>query len=907
LTRWLYGLEKNDISTLLSKSVGQPELTPLQHVEVVEYIERITYGFPLAVQLIIDNLQKNLQYNRNIDIHTILQESFSANFAPSLAYKQKITIGEYLLSTLLHQFSEDEQEQIIECSVPRVLDLPTLKTLLPDLNNEEARNLWERYSRYTFTSVLPDRTLVFHPLLRQLATRRLLARSQPDRNYYKVIHSDLREYFAEQPVVDSIRPQIDEAYHALALGDAEPAVSYISFAITNNDTRWKLALETIVQAPMTRQLASLKQDPAFSLSHARVSQNVQDMVRALILRLSLLNVPELTRSERVTLWYELSEIYRNLPIKDQQEKQKLSDDCFEKAHTMAKDPTMLTRDIRPTSSVSLEPFPVRKMSRAWRKLRTAVLLLVLLSPLFSYLFLYYGQYANTACNAESVLSPINVLHSLYFSHHIRIVHAGDRECVGLSDGNFAFDTQTNPAAGMLKEQASTSLIAGDTMSAESYWNQALQQDSSDAEALIYKENQRVLNLASTENIPYVTVVLLTTLTARAEDHNSVANGRDSLQGAYIAQIQHNRDFRTPLLRILIANCGGTYAYAAQVANQIIQAKQDDPTIVGVMGPAQSRDTSIAAIKLLGQAHIPIISETATSDDFTNISPSFFRVAPSNKYQVEVAVQYAESHFNAKTAVVFQALNDNYSESLTKDFTNKFVKEDGHKIIKVMTYTATDQDASNVISDEASNACSYNPDFIYFTGRSDGIKTLLDSLGNTPCGKDNIKIIGADTLDQLTSSLGVDYPYYAYNHLYYTTFAFPYEWTLVGLGKYQPSFFNDYPRSFDPDGKYTNVPKYGYTLPNGHMVLAYDAMTTMLYAVTEAVKSTNKVTLQAQDLVNVLRRIHGSNTIQGASGVIDFGANPNGDPVNKVIVMVQITDHGEAKLAGLEGNLMQKLS
>ncbi len=125
------------------------------------------------------------------------------------------------------------------------------------------------------------------------------------------------------------------------------------------------------------------------------------------------------------------------------------------------------------------------------------------------------------------------------------------QLIGLSAGSYAFDT--NRGHGTQKQQASDTLRGGDYSSAVSLWDSYLVQDTNDAESLIYVEDQRVINSGA----KYITLAVGTMLTGDAGD---IQVGRDSLQGAYIAQKDFNASagqHGNVLMRLLIANSGGT--------------------------------------------------------------------------------------------------------------------------------------------------------------------------------------------------------------------------------------------------------------------------------------------------------------------------------------------------------------
>jgi ABC-type branched-subunit amino acid transport system substrate-binding protein len=261
---------------------------------------------------------------------------------------------------------------------------------------------------------------------------------------------------------------------------------------------------------------------------------------------------------------------------------------------------------------------------------------------------------------------------------IGVVKASNGQMIGISDGTFAFDT--NRAGGALKQQAALKLKSGDTSGAVALWNQAVSKDTSDAESLIYLENQRV---ATTGN-PYVTIVVGTMLTG---DSSTINIGRDNLQGSYVAQKSFNDGSQlhhNVLVKLLIANSGSTAADTKQVAQQIVKLAQVDKTFVGVMGWPFSGNASIA-ISVLSPAHIPMISQTASSDSLTKASSYFYRVAPANQRQGVEGAKYAEQTLHASKAVLFSDPANPYTQSLADAFRTQFTA-DGNQIVAIPKVT-----------------------------------------------------------------------------------------------------------------------------------------------------------------------------------------------------------------------------
>ncbi|HEY1352799.1 MAG TPA: hypothetical protein VGF67_24555 [Ktedonobacteraceae bacterium] len=887
---WLPDFCAEEVSSLL-RMLDNGQTGIFEERPLVERIHQLTCGHPLAVVLAARVFQEarlrgqEKTLNEFLSGPVPLDEEFAS---------QETTVQDYLLHRFLEQLPEDEQEQLAFCAVPRFLDVNTLRVVLAPGSDMEAQALWNRYRQHTFARLATETAghqIAFHPLLRDLLRQRLLSRSTSRKHYYKVAHTNLREYYEELAGQGESQARVEEAYHALALGDSGPAIEHLCTVLTGQDDAAQRLLEAVAQAPTEFAPVNLLQRASEALYQAKQHHRIRDIVTSLVLHTWLLNNRYIDIAQRRSVLYSLAEGYRYLA------EQHLS---YQENAVSSLDQARSLESRMPGDTIpvpDLTPFPIRRVSKFWQRARAVALSSILFALLISYPVVYYHSYASVVCNPTGFGSISTVLQAVYFSRAISVTRAADGECIGLSYGAFAFDTASNVQSGASKTRAAQALLDGDINQAEADWDQANQADSGDAEALIYKENQHVLALSTTEHYPSVTIVILTTLTASEENQKSIASGRDDLQGAYVAQIEHNKNFRLPLLRLLIANTGGNLAYAPQVTAQIIQAIHQDPTIVGVMGPPQSRAEAIEAVKMLGQAHIPVVSSTASSDTFTSISAYFFRAAPPNKYQVTVGVHYAEQALHAHNAVLFEALNDNYSQNLAADFREQFQQRDGNQILQTETYNAADADVSNIIQEKAGHACSYDPNLIYFTGRSDEMIRLLNSLN--PCGKKNdVKIMGGDTLYQLTSAPNSGYPPYAYNRLYFTAFAAPNEWALAGQAQFQPSFFNEYPQAFDPGQHYAATPAYGHTLANSHVILAYDAMSTLLSAIGAAtlnVLNTNNARITPEDLRIALTRIQGRQALQGASGIIDFGRVQNGDPIDKVVVMLHVDEHGNTRL------------
>jgi len=460
---------------------------------------------------------------------------------------------------------------------------------------------------------------------------------------------------------------------------------------------------------------------------------------------------------------------------------------------------------------------------------------------------------------------------------IGVSKAPDGEYIGISDGTFAFDT--NRPDGALKLQAANKLQAHDGAGATKLLQQAVAQDTNDAEALIYLEDQRVL----ASHASYITLVVGTMLTGQF-----VGFGHDNLQGAYVAQKEFNDNLKLPgsvRVRLLIANTGSGDQSDTNtiVAKQIVQAAQVDKTLVGVMGWPFS-GTSGDVISVLATAYIPMVSPSAYFDALTGISPYFFRVIPSNKQQVAVGIAYAEHTLHATRAALFVDTTDPYSRAVATDFEQQFIA-DGKNVVVTENYTIGHPDK---LSGLLQDALSHNPDVIYFSGyANDGVRLLSDLPISGPFA--HVQVLGANLL-------AGTYPPAAFNRLHITDFVNEETWNFLGLAAKKPAFFAEYPQDFDPSKQHAGD-QHGYTLANGDTALSYDAMLALLTGCNYALSGGKKL-FSPSNLQQALTKIAGSQAIQGVTGQISFGSD--GNPVNKAIILLKVDPSGNIGIDSVQG-------
>lgn len=457
---------------------------------------------------------------------------------------------------------------------------------------------------------------------------------------------------------------------------------------------------------------------------------------------------------------------------------------------------------------------------------------------------------------------------------IGVTRASDGEYIGISDGSFAFDT-TGLKDASLKQQAAAAFKAGKISQAEDLYTQALSKQLNDPEAAIYLEDQRVL----AESSVHVTIVVATMLTG--SDTDAIGVGFDNLQGAYVAQKSYNDEAILGGIGVvlLIANAGSDSTNAPAVAQQIVRAAKADPTIIGVMGWPYSSYVA-NTYQIFESAQLPMISQTASSDQLTGVSPYFFRVCPTNKDEAVAGADYAKNTLHAQNVIVFTDPLNPYASSLSADFVGQF-RADGGTILATEDYTVSNSSSVMTALKSALQYTNPAPDTIYFAGYAGDLSTVMTYMAQTNTWP-KVQLVGGDGLYELKGYQASSKP--VWNRVHFTAFAYPDVWIALGDAAQEPEFFTDYAKDFDPAHP-TPGSVYGTSRADNDVILTYDATVTFL----KAVQAIGNFQVTSGQVAQMLPSLNGSKAFQGASGQIALGSN--GDPINKVVLFLNVTPQG----------------
>ncbi|MFC0036986.1 ABC transporter substrate-binding protein [Actinomadura rayongensis] len=451
--------------------------------------------------------------------------------------------------------------------------------------------------------------------------------------------------------------------------------------------------------------------------------------------------------------------------------------------------------------------------------------------------------------------------------------AGNGECVGITDGSKVF-------AGRLAA----------------------------VEGRIRRQNEAVVGSGK----PYVTVVYLGAMTVDPADTNPqaqlMADTHGELIGLSMAQQERNANGGLPQLRILLANAGSRFRYGADVAARIRDLAARDRHVVAVVGFAQSMRQTNDAIDVLGRSALPMIGTASTFDGMGEqdgrFSPYYFRLAPPNRREAEVAAYWANSGrlsvgngpgTRAKRADVFydSRPDDLYTRNLAADFARAF-----HGTVTQRPYSDPSQLPGAVIE-----ACKNDADLFYYAGRSQEFRLFLDRIANTGCGGRRIVLADDDVIIYVSDN-AADLGRNQSVRLYVTPHAAREEWTppWVGPGYGVHTFFSSFDTVVDrlvgPHAPANERPSLS------HAALGFDAVLAVVNAAERVYGEHGRTLPSSAAVLSELTQPGPGARPQGATGPLTFGSRDGGHEVeDKPVLLTRLEDGGRLTLVAMCGDLL----
>lgn len=397
------------------------------------------------------------------------------------------------------------------------------------------------------------------------------------------------------------------------------------------------------------------------------------------------------------------------------------------------------------------------------------------------------------------------------------------ECVGVTDGSFAFDPGDH---GMTQ-----------------------------AEHDIAAEDARVVRGT------YVTVALLTPLTFSPQSVVSLTRIRNEVEGAFVAQHTANDVLDvSPKIRLVLANEGSLEQAAPQVVAQLKTLTGKD-RLVAVIGMGISVNATAIAARSLSAAGIPMVGSVITGDnlDWTHVT-GLARVAVSSDEEVVRLASYLSGHGGLGTAFLVSDTDrsDLYTSGLRRDFETAF----GRHVSGEEPY-GPGPEIGNEFTLIADDVCGIPgaPPSVVYAGREAVLPTLIQQLQGAPsCNGRNITILtGSDAEGLDPRAVAAQSGRSAQPN--------PAKVTVIYSGL-------DNPADITAQFRTLFTASFGSTgIDDPWMIETYNAMSAAARAVALATgsSSTPPLPLAVLDAIPLLNRQH---MVQGATGPFGIGADGN---------------------------------
>jgi ABC-type branched-subunit amino acid transport system substrate-binding protein len=253
----------------------------------------------------------------------------------------------------------------------------------------------------------------------------------------------------------------------------------------------------------------------------------------------------------------------------------------------------------------------------------------------------------------------------------------------------------------------------------------------------------------------ITVFYLGPLTTSRPGDDQMGGSAGELSGIAARQAAYNQ-LGSWQIKVELANTGQDFRYAEFAASMIRQRAAGDPDVAGVIGLAWSRTETQAAIKVLSDAHIPMLSTTNSADVTPRIyqgrpSPYFFRMAAPNSAQARAFEMWLAHGLPGRKPVdpqrvaVLIEVDADSRELYSRDLAGALAKG---SYAAAKQYQFANQDE---LARQIELACKERAEVLLYTGRANFLNTVADTREHR-CA-DEVQILASDDVtDKLVQLL-----------------------------------------------------------------------------------------------------------------------------------------------------------
>ncbi|GAA0386117.1 hypothetical protein Acor_26430 [Acrocarpospora corrugata] len=369
----------------------------------------------------------------------------------------------------------------------------------------------------------------------------------------------------------------------------------------------------------------------------------------------------------------------------------------------------------------------------------------------------------------------------------------------------------------------------------------------------------------------ITVFYLGPLTTNRSGGDQISGSAGELAGIAARQLAYNR-LHSWQIRVEFANAGQDFVSAGYAAQMIKDRAAGDPDIAGAIGFAWSRTETQEAIRLLSDAHMPMLSTTNTADTTPLVygrkpSPSFFRMAAPNSAQAKAAEYWLQqglpggAKVPADKVAILLEVDERKRELYSSDLADGLTTPNGAIYAKSRRYVFRDE---NQLTAQVDQACQDGAAVLFYTGRSSYLGNLMDTKEHQ-CD-DEVRVLAGDEVTGRLAQILADG----------TSVNNP-EISFIALNDARAEqdgsgAINDTQREIEAWIREV-LPERGRSVSRVHARMGYDA----LLAITSAIDQIKATTVDpsvniAQSVAYNLRGLGVDGQIQGATGSFYFSTD-----------------------------------
>jgi ABC-type branched-subunit amino acid transport system substrate-binding protein len=455
----------------------------------------------------------------------------------------------------------------------------------------------------------------------------------------------------------------------------------------------------------------------------------------------------------------------------------------------------------------LQPTARRSVWNLWSRVTLAILLVALVGASLW----RNNQLGNTYCGG-----------GLFYSNQLLVWTPGSpRQCVGVDTSGAQEFIPPNGGVSLANTIPGPGRAAGPGQDGTTLGQVTLGLLESDIAA----QNQD-----AEQSGDYVSFVYSGPFVSTNSNETQALSGVKELAGVYAWQYNVNNSNDSLKLRIDIASGGLDFASKQRMADEIVTAASQDPTIVGVIGLGRDTSSSPAVTLELAKADLAVV-DTTNSDDNLPDDWNYFGMAATNSEEAAALRPYIGQAANS-TAIIFErhtTPEDLYSVQQGGAAMGMLRSAHFHLVGGgPLAFDVTDDNQSNIAQSPpalAACAATSHPSVVYLAGRSDDLPGLMAFIqSHADCFASRVIVLSGDDLtkNEYNDSVGSFFPPQV--TLYYAALTDT-EQTGPGSGLAQ---------QLQSALRLSSLP--GYTDPvytDGTIALAYDAADALYNAAEDA--------------------------------------------------------------------------